>query len=142
MVQLSIIFQNSFLSTQSNDLAQPQFVYYARLEIREECGTYARAQLYRKKDCNSVVVLQFCDSGDFEGLDGKYSMTEDNKICDSDGDEIEYRNLVLANSDDTQEKLSDCDVITANINFGGKKLSTAFFRRHAIVRIYICLPVS
>ena len=66
-------------------------------------------------------------------------MTEDEKIRDPDGDEILYRNLVKTVSNDSTEILSECDVIAANARFGGGKLSTAFFRRHAIVRIFLGL---
>ena len=60
-------------------------MYFASLEVEED-GKYSKAELYRKKDCSSVIVLHL--DGEFEGLDGKYSMTEDNKILDSDGEEI------------------------------------------------------
>lgn len=67
-------------------------------------------------------------------------MTEDGKIRDPDGDDILYRNLVKAGSNNnSSEILSECDVIAANAKFGGKKLSTAFSRRHAIVRIFLGL---
>ena len=114
---------------------QPQFVYHASLEVWEECGAYTKAELYRQKDCASVIVIHFCDSGDFEGLDGKYSMGEDNKIYDSDGEEILYRNLSTLDPVDPSQAISTSDVIAANAKFGGKKLSSAFFRRHAIVRL-------
>ena len=115
-------------------MAQPQFVHYASLEILEESGVYKKAQLYRKKDCTSVIVLSFCESDECEGLDGKYSMTEDCKIYDPDGDEIVYRNLARVNHTDAPTTISACEVISANANFGEKKLPSTFFRRHAIVR--------
>ena len=112
---------------------QPQFVYYADLEILEESGVYVKAQLYQQKDRSSVIVLHFCDDNEFEGLNGKYSM-QDNKILDPDGVEIFYRNLSLkTNPNDSSPLLSECEVITANAKFGAKKLSSAFFRRHEIV---------
>ena len=114
--------------------AQPQFLHYASLEILEECGIYKKAQLYRKQDCTSVIVLHFRDDNQCEGLDGKYLMTEDNKILDPDGDEIVYRNLVKVNPDDSHATISECEVIAANATFGEKKLPSAFFRRNAIVR--------
>ena len=113
--------------------AQPQFVYYADLEILEESGIYVKAQLYQQQDCSSVIVLHFCEDDEFEGLNGKYSMTKDNKIRDPDGAEIIYRNLSKINPNDSPELLSECEVIAANAKFGEKKLPAKFFRRHAIV---------
>ena len=108
-------------------------MYFASLEVFEEGGKYSKAELYRKKDCSSVIVLHFCEDDEFEGLNGKYSMTKDNKIRDPDGAEIIYRNLSKINPNDSPELLSECEVIAANAKFGEKKLPAKFFRRHAIV---------
>lgn len=115
-------------------MTQPQFVHHADLDILEESGVYKAAHLYRQKDCTSVIVLSFCESDECEGLDGKYSMAKDGKIYDPDGDEILYRNLVKVNVDDAPAAISACEMISANVNFGEKKLPSAFFRRNAIVR--------
>ena len=133
------IFLDHISANKIDLFAQPQFLHYASLEILEECGIYKKAQLYRKKDCTSVIVLHFRDGDEYEGLGGEYLMTEDNKILDPDGDEIYFRNLVKVNTDDSHATISECEVIAANAKFGEKKLPSSFFRRHSIVRESVCL---
>ena len=115
-------------------------MYFASLEVFEEGGKYSKAELYRKKDCSSVIVLHL--DGEFEGLDGKYSMTEDNKILDPDGDEIVYRNMSKLSPIDSSAMISTGEVIAANAKFGKKRLTSAFCRRHRIVRGYFFVFVA
>ena len=112
---------------------QPRYEYYASLEILEENGNYKKAELYRRKDCTSIIALHFCDD-EFEGLDGNYSMTDDKKIWDSEGSEIHYRNMSKLKPPDASENISTAERIAANVQSSKVYEESTFLREHAVVR--------
>ena len=112
---------------------QPQYEYYASLEILEQNGNYKKAELYRRKDCKSIIALHFCDD-EFEGLDGDYSMTDDRKIWDSAGSEIRYRNMSNCNRPDASAHKSAAERIAVNAESKKDYEESTFLRKNAVVR--------